>query len=82
MLKHGTRKFDLFHYIILTQNRVYCKIILKKEVIPVENVEFYRNELDEFIKARGYNISDEEVVKKSLEIEKIVFNCNANQKEI
>ncbi len=39
----------------------------------MKNIEDCRKELDSFIEKHFYNLSDEEVVKKSLELEYMVF---------
>ena len=39
------------------------------------NIEDYRSELDSFIESHDCRMSDEEVVKKSLETEKLIFSA-------
>lgn len=45
----------------------------------MKKIEDYRNELEEFINSRGGSLSDCEIVKKSLEIEKIVYDMHKNK---
>lgn len=45
----------------------------------MKKIEDYRNELEKFINLRGGRLSDCEIVKKSLEVEKIIYNIHKNK---
>lgn len=41
----------------------------------MKRIDDYRKELDKLIEANGFDLSNEAVVKKSLEIEKILYKA-------
>lgn len=45
----------------------------------MKKIEDYRNELEKFINLHGGRLSDCEIVKKSLEVEKIIYSIHKNK---